>query len=336
MRARLPHLIVAIGLCLGASGCGGGGDSAKVVTVRGTAQGADGQPVGGAVVVLMKEADAEAVPSGLGATGCLAASPPPRCTPAERATTAADGTYTFTLRSAKGVTYELATGTVEGPSVSTRFQVAGGAPRLPSLRLWSPKVELTVTANRTARANWPSRGVGASDQVVYAHAGQTTWIAGGTPPVAIDTRVLEDDQGTAVVESTSTSEAGGDSFRITYRSGPAPYVGSAGPPPSRGLPCLPAPCVLTDGDLTTAASAGAPLHEVTVDLTRSTAIALIVVRGCPAACDVDTSVDGLTYKLVNSGDQPFQFVTPPRGPDVRYVRVKSVADLSRLTEVSVW
>jgi hypothetical protein len=73
-----------------------------------------------------------------------------------------------------------------------------------------------------------------------------------------------------------------------------------------------------------------------VDLTKSTAISLIVVRGCPAVCDVESSVDGLAYKIVGTGDAPFQFVTPPQGPDIRYVRVRSVADLSRLAEVSVW
>ena len=76
--------------------------------------------------------------------------------------------------------------------------------------------------------------------------------------------------------------------------------------------------------------------EVTVDLTRSSNPTLVVVRGCPGQCDLETSVDGLAWKVVGSASDPFFTITPVLGTPVRFVKLKSISDLGRVAEVSIW
>lgn len=323
------------------------------VTVAGTVDGPDGQPLSGATVVLVKEVDLGEVAFGFTAvlatlgTICLVDPPPAICSRARRATTAADGAYTFKLsgRDTQGSvgnasTFDLTAGTGDrGPSVSARFQVQRTNLAVPTLQLWAPKVDLSV--NRTARGQWPRRDPSATERLAFHDAaGDIVWVADGPAPVSIDARILEDSQGTAVVESDATADSGGTTFRLTYQSAWVDYAGNAGPAPSRNAPCTPAPapapCAVTDGDLGPPTAAIPATQEVSVDLGRPRVPPFIAVRGCSQDCKVDTSVDGTTWTVVGSGTTAFFTVTPIVAPPVRFVRVRSTSDLSRLAEVSVW
>lgn len=293
------------------------------VSVSGTVLGADGQPLSESPVVLVSEADL-----GETALACLSS------TCGSRAATGADGSFSFTVPRGDGGWYQLASGGAEGgPTASARFRMTGDV-RLPPLRMWAPKVELTV--GRTVRASWEPRDPAAQERVAFiAAGGSIVWMAGGSGSIANDGRVLEDSRGMAVVESIGESELGDGAVRLTYRSAPVPFTGATGPPPSRTRPCSPDPCVLTDGDLVSPGGKEAP-NQLSIDLGASTTVRLIVVRGCPGRCSVETSVDGLAWKIVGSGDDPFFSVTPAVGPDVRYLRVRSPNPLTPLAEVSAW
>lgn len=326
-------------------------DSNAAVTVHGTVQGADGQPKGGAPVVLAKEADIGDALLGtflIGATIgtiCLADPPPTICARAKRTTTAADGTYSFHLTGkdtqggvGQASSFQISTGVGSGgASVSARFQIQKTDLALPVMKLWEPTVQVTVNP-RTARANWAPRETAADEQVVFTDpiSGATVWAADGRGTATFDARVLEDAKGNAAVESTGNADAGGTSYRYTYRSAPVPFTGSTGPPPSRGFACSPQPCSLTDGKYGTPATLPASAQEAIVTLDKSRPVELIVVRGCPGDCQVETSIDAQSWKLVGSGKVPFFSITPPLGPDVYQIRVRSGSDVSRMAEISVW
>jgi hypothetical protein len=139
-----------------------------------------------------------------------------------------------------------------------------------------------------------------------------------------------------VVESDSTVERDGTSFRVTHRSGAVDYGPVAGPPPSRGGTCRPDPCSATDGVLGPSAAPGPDTQEVTLELVPPRVPAFVVVHGCLADCKVETSVDGNPWTLVGSSTKPYLSITPLTGPPVRFVRVRSSTNLNQLAEVSVW
>lgn len=330
MAARHVALVVALAAFLTAA-CGDGGPAPQGdVSISGAVVAPDGQPQAGAVVVVASEAELGQAT----AFTCLYSmvTPPAACGVA-KVITGPDGAFSFTVPRGNGW-HQLATGNGDGgPTVGARFRPAADV-RIPSLRLWAPKVELTV--GRTVRAAWEPRDPAAEERVVFMGAGgSAVWIAGGRGSIANDGRVLEDARGTAVVESIGESDLDDGTVRLTYRSAPIPFTGTTGAAPSRNRPCVPAPCVLTDGDLTSAATHEAP-NQFAVDLERSTTVRLIVVRGCPGRCSVETSVDGLTWRIVGSGDEPFFSVTPAVGPDVRHVKVRSPNPLTSLAEVAAW
>ena len=341
MRSLALCLALVVATACGASGVPQNAD----VTIHGTVLNADGKPQAGVPVALVNEADLEqgaldaGLASGVLALDCLPGGPPGACDNVHRTTTADDGTYSFHLRRAAGSasTFQLATGTADpGPAVNARFAVRRTDVALPRLRLWAPTVDLRVT--RVARAQWPPLDAGAAERMVFfdQSGSDVIWSAAGKGTVALDARILEDSRGTAAVESTATVDSGGTTFRLTHRSARVPYAGTTGPPPTRRAACNPDPCTATDGDFAAPAPRAAAIHEVVVELDSPTNVALVPVRGCPARCDVELSEDGKDWKLVGSSVDPFFAITPPIGPAVGWVRVRSVEDLSRLAEVSVW
>ncbi|MGH9223768.1 MAG: hypothetical protein ACRD2W_08265 [Acidimicrobiales bacterium] len=324
------------------------------VALTGTIHDPDGKPLAGAKVVLVKEVDFGEAVFGLTflaatlGTICLSEQAPAVCSKARRATTDDQGSYTFTLkgRDTQGAvgtasTFHLSTGDpAGGPSVSARFQIQKDV-SVPTLRMWTPNLQLTTA--RTLRATWDQRDRSASERLVFRNSNTPSnsagadviWAAEGRSPFTVDPRVLEDAKGAAFVESDTSEDEDGTSFRLTYRSGRVEFATNA-VPPSRNVPCSPDPCALTDGDLGPPPTAPPGRQETTVDLTRSSTPTLIVVRGCPAQCDVETSVDGLAWKVVGSGQDPFFTVTPILGTPVRFVKLKSVSDLNQVAEVSAW
>lgn len=292
---------------------------------------------------------------------CLADPPPALCDKARRVTTGADGGFAFDLRGrdTQGSfgtvsTFHLSAGVpagageAAGPLVAARFEIQSSVVDLPALRLWRPRV--TVAGGRV---EWTP-----IDQAYGPLVGSTTawsvgvpprpvWSVEGPSPAAADPRVLEDTRG-AVAVATLVDPG----LRITTRSPSLLYTGPAGPPPSRRAACtvyagetatpLP-PCPLTDGDF--AAPVGASPHPssavrtaVAVDLGRSLPVTLVVVRGCPAECGVETSADGRTWTEAGTGSGAHLTVSPRAGATARQVRVRSTRglDVSRLAEISVW
>lgn len=350
---RLTVLILTLAIvATAATACGGASklDRDADVSLTGTINDPEGKPLAGARVVLVKDVDfGEAVlglPFVAGTLGtiCLADPAPAVCSKSERATTDGDGNYTFTLkgRDTQGLvgtasTFHLSTGAGGNqPSVSLRFQIQRTELEVPTLRLWAPALELTT--GRTLRATWEQRDRSASERLVFSDSNTPSniiWAAEGRSPLTLDPRILEDVKGTALVESDSNEEQDDTRFQITHRSARVDFATTA-VPPSRDVPCLPEPCVLTDGDLGPPATAPPTRQETTVDLTRSITPTLVIVRGCPAQCDVETSVDGLSWKVVGSGQDPFFTVTPVLGTPVRFVKLKSNSDLNQMAEVSVW
>ncbi|MEW6155553.1 MAG: hypothetical protein AB1673_16445 [Actinomycetota bacterium] len=355
---RRPSLLAAVlaAVVLSASACSDGTVGADgEVTVSGRFEGPDGRALAGADVVLLNpRASDDGPPSveltaGTLAMACLAPGPPAECEAAARTRTDADGAFRFELtgRDVQGpdgnpaIVHLAAAAPGGGPAVGARFQVARRSLTVPTLGLWAPDLELTT--GRTVRGEWTARETGSIERLVFfagagqGRAGSIVWIADGRPTLSVDPRVLEDSVGTAAVESLGSAEGDGTTFRLTYRSRPVAYTGQGGTPASRLLECTPEPCAVTDGDLTAPAqgeSAGG--GEVSVDLGSSMTPTLVVVRGCPATCDVQTSVDGLTFRTVGSAATPFALVTPVLSAPVRYVKVASTTDLGALAEVSVW
>jgi hypothetical protein len=325
-------------------------DSNAAVTVSGTVQGADGKPLSGAQVVLVKEADLGEALVGLVAAAstagviCLSSTPPTICARAHRITTGADGAYTFHLtgRDTQGLvgnasTFHLTAGVPDGgPSVSARFSIQKSDVALPELKLWAPKLELSNI--RALRATWPALDPTATERVVFfdGPGPEPVWVAEGKSPVALDPRVLEDVKGRAVVESDSTDENGGTTFRITHQSAGVDYGPLGAAPPSRGGSCTPTPCAATDGDLRAPSTPGPAGQEVVLELVPPQVPALIVVHNCAGDCKVETSITGNPWTLAGSSAKPYLAITPLTGPPVRFVRIRSSTNLSELAEVSIF
>ena len=342
-------------------------ERAASVVVSGRVLRADGSPAGGVPVALEREPSVGETLTGLLAvpltlfTACLADPPPTLCRgrSIKRATTAADGTYSFDLTGRETqtlfgntVSFSLTTevtpvaGELSGAAVTAGFRIQTENLRLPDLQVWQPAV--SVTAGGVA---WrpAAPGGGESQVVVEDAAGQPVWSFDGTrSEVAFDPRILEDTAGGVAVTSRLRTTAEGTTVTVLRRSGRVAYRSAAGPPASRGRHCTRgpaatpvAPCPLTDGDLANrlpgapgATSTTAPStvqDAVTVDLGRAAEVSLVVVRGC--ACQVERSTDGQAWTAIGRATG-FTAVVPSRTGLARYVRL--TGPLSDLREVSVW
>ncbi|HUR22614.1 MAG TPA: hypothetical protein VMZ73_01960 [Acidimicrobiales bacterium] len=343
-------------------------DRAATVTVSGRVIAADGTPATGITVGLERNPSVGEVLTGLVAvpltffTACLTDPPPRLCQnrDIDRATTAADGSYSFSLTGREAqtsfgnaVSFSLSTavppldGELSGAAVMAEFRIQSENLRLPDLQVWQPKV--TVTPDRVTYG--PPAGGATTYQVAADDAASNpVWSFEGTrSEVKFDARILEDTSGSLAVVARTEMAAEGTTVTVHRRSGRVAYRSAAGPPASRGRPCtvVPAvtpvsPCSLTDGDFTnrlpkpplspTTTSTVAPTTEsATIDLGRAVDVALVVVRGC--ACQVERSTDGQAWTPLGRS-AGFTAVAPTRAGAARYVRI--TGPLSDLREVSVW
>jgi hypothetical protein len=359
-------VVLVLGLTFAACESSKLNDSATVV-VSGRVLAADGGPAGGVTVGLERDPTVGEVLTGVFIvpltlfTACLADPPPRICRgrDIERTTTAADGTYSFTMTGRNAQTtfgnvvwFTLSTqvppaaGELSGPSVSADFKIQTENLLLPDLQVWQPAVSVAP-----GRVTWgpPAAGATGHQVVVEDAASKHVWSFDGTRSEAtFDPRILEDTAGSLAVSATTVAPAEGTNVAIHRRSGRVAYRSAAGPPLSRGRPCtlVPAapasPCPLTDGDFTTrrpepAAAAATtstvePVAEsATIDLGRSAEVSLVVVRGC--SCQVERSVDGQAWTPIGRSTG-FAAVVPARTGAARYVRL--TGSLADLREVSVW
>lgn len=359
MRRVLAVLVLALAL----AGCEVSNlDGAAPVVVSGRVLAADGSPAGGVPVALERDptlgeavAGLFLIPLSFG-TVCLADPPAPLCRgrTVRRATTAADGSYTINLTGRDTQTgfgnaapFTLSS-QVGGSVVTADFRIQAEALRLPDLQAWAPAVSVA-----SGRIGWGPPAPGEYQVVVEDTAGRRVWsFEAERPEVSFDPRLLEDTAGSLAVAARTRTTAEGTTVVVRRQSPPAAYRGGAGPPLSRGRPCVVAPagtalapCPLTDGDLrsmlppapapargsdavpTTAPAA----NQVTIDLGRLAEVSLVVVRGC--TCTVDRSADGQAWTEVGrvSG---FAAVAPARPGPARFVRLTGI--YGEAGEVSVW
>jgi hypothetical protein len=361
---RLCPLVAVLALVL--AGCQASNlERSAAVVVSGRVLQADGSPAGGVPVTLEREPTLGEVVTGLVVipltlfTACLAEPPAALCRgrSVDRATTTADGRYSFDLTgrdtqtafgNARSFTLSTGTGEQSGAVVSASFRIQTEALVLPDLQLWQPAV--TVAAGRIG---WSPPADGDYQVVVEDTAGQPVWsFDSARAEVTFDPRLLEDTTGSLAVAARTSTTAAGTTVTIRRQSGRVAYRSAAGPPMSRGRPCTLAgtaaavtPCPLTDGNFVNrippapATSTTAPVgptvpvarDAVTVDLGRPAEVSLIVVRGC--SCDVERSTDGQAWTALGRASGLTALV-PSRTGAARYIRLTGL--LTDLHEVSVW
>lgn len=344
-------------------------DSAAAVSLTGTVQDAAGNPVPGARVSMLKEADLGEFLTGatfaLSTLGlaCLVQHPPAFCARARTATSDASGHFTFHL---KGSDTQGSVGNADNfdlaaAGTTVRFRVQQAALQIPPLRTWGASLDVTPAAGsspiRVSRPSLPAAyGASPSYTLTFGDAGtqRPVWSVSPDPPATtVDPRVLEDRTGTLAVDARTTMAGPGTSFTFTYRSQQVPFAGQ-GPPPSRGDACVagatgqPAtalvPCRLTDGDLFTNVSLGSAgptpvVHSsAAVDLGAVRPVSLVVVRGGSTPLQVQGSADAITWRTLGTTAGSPAAVSPAGAPPERYIRVQSPSgfDISGLTEISVW
>ena len=358
----MRHLLVLLVLAVTLAACESSNlDRSAAVVVSGRVLGADGAPAAGVPVALEREPSAGEVITGLVViplslfTACLIDPPASLCRgrSVKRATTAADGGYSLNLtggdtQTAFGNARSFAlSAEVSGALVTADFRIQTENLRLPDLQAWQPAV--TVGPGRVA---WDPPAPGSYQVVAEDAGGQLVWaVDSNRTDVGFDPRILEDTAGSLAVSVRTSAAAAGTTVGIRRQSGRVGYRSAAGPPISRGRPCVVgppgtpvSPCPLTDGNLantlrppattTTAATASTvrPAGDfATVDLGRAADVSLVVVRGC--SCEVERSADGQTWTAVGRATG-YSAVVPSRTGPARFIRL--TGSISQLREVSVW
>jgi len=254
-----------------------------------------------------------------------------------------------------------------GPTATVRFLVQTERIAL-SLRAWEPAIEV-VAAGRSGTVTWSElpaaivpagiNATAAKTSVVFERAaGEPVWTTSGRNELAsFDPRVLEDSKGSVSVAAEwpgqRVADDRGRTIELVLRSGRPGYRSRAGAPPSRGAVCAVrapdgslvtrSPCPLTDGAFDTPMGAspceqGAACirsDEVVVDRGGIRPVGLIVLRGCSAACKIESSTDGRAWTLAATTAAGDAAVNVIEGSSARFVRVIS-DDIESLREVSVW
>ncbi len=261
---------------------------------------------------------------------------------------------------------------VAGPASSLATYVQVKRLSLPPLRLWTsaPTVAATSGGGRVGWSPLPLALAGSPAYRVLVDDGAAglVWDSGplaGKTAYDLDARLLEDIDGALSVVATSNTRTTGSGVDLAFRSPRVHVKGVAGVPLSRGRPCTvgsgfettlsASPCPFTDGDfdkagrqtqLREALAARCPTPEDTVacgaarawlqvDLEATISPTLVVLRGCPASCLVETSPDGGTWAVLGTASGP-DATLQPRVP-ARWVRVTADGNqLAQITELSVW
>lgn len=352
-------------------------DDAEVV-VTGVLAMADGTPASGVKVALVPR------PSGLDALAeftatvtsvgmlCLAQQVA-LCKGARHATTAADGSYSFTMRGEDTKTIlgnpVAAVFTARAPSgawVDSRFELSKEKISVPRLAFWEP-AGLSVSAGRQSIAySWPPlatepkpRGyrlaITVADSVLWS---QQTGVSG-----KLDARIVADAQ----AEFSAVAVVEQDGFTTEHHSPPSPLRGVAGTPSSRDSACSVAgrdgavpvsSCPVTDGayraefpvqSCATASPSPAvspspcPANTwIAVDLGRPQPVSAVVLHGLamPAGFEISTSDDGLRWtNRAQHKRAEYALVTIKPTVTARYVRLQSGTRseaMSGLAELSIW
>lgn len=378
-RGRVPAPMLAA-LLLMTSSCGFSKlDPNAAVHVTGTVVNADGHPAAGAEVLLFKEADIGELVVGvtfaLGTLGvaCLTPAAPSVCAAARRATTGADGGFTFDLRGSdtqgsveNASTFDLtaivpaSAGGGTRSAATLRFEIQRAQLDLPPLRMWSGTPTVTGSSSRVS-VSWPALAYDSdpsySIRWVDSATDHSVWtVSNASSGASLDPRTLEDRSGSVVVDAQTTVPGPDTDLRFIYSSAAIPFQGK-GVPLSRGRPCfayggngraLPlTPCHLTDGDLFDAAGlttggcdgCTAAVHtSAYVDLGTVVPVSLVVVRGGAGLLAVEGSSDAQSWTLWGNGSGSLVAVTPSGAAHARYVRVRSISglDMSGVTEMSAW
>lgn len=304
-------------------------------------------PAAGARVFLSREGDLGEALVLLPFLGlpCLAAEAPPICDKGHLTTAADDGSFAFEVKGSytQGFTGQAATlalqtrlpraeDEIEGPAVTTRFQVQTERLSMP-MSFWEPELATRVDGYQ-GMVTWselPSGVVppdvplgGARTSVRFHQQGVLVWgfrqVESG---MTFDARLLENSRGdfsvSSVIDDVDVPAERGTKLSMVLRSARLPYAGTAGPPWSRGKGCSAynaegqavalSPCALTDGDFS--ASFDPPLtppcpegqdcpafvpKSAFVDLGEPRPVELVVLRGCESACRLETSDDGATWR----------------------------------------
>jgi hypothetical protein len=351
-------------------------DPQQTVVISGRALTASGQPLGNVEVHLYKEPDVGEVIIGsvlaLGTLGgiCLLPDAPAVCHDGHTTTTAADGSYRFTIKgsdtqgligdaSTLDVVFTNPTGGTRGASTTLRFKVQTTKVRLPPARLWnaglhvaedrSPRPTFATSWSRLPAAD--GRDPSYSVQLLDPTHGLALWSqqASGTR-ARIDARILEDHS--ADVAATARADLHGvDAVYLSARRQGRPIAGA---PPSRHHACSAVTgtkkiatfkqplCAPTDGDFTSPARLSAANNKVVtgavIDFGHARHISLVTARGLAGSVVVEVSSNGSAYRQVGTGSTSTLAVHLPGRPVARYVRVRSPGGLgeSLLTEVSAW
>jgi hypothetical protein len=256
------------------------------ISISGSVHQANGKPVTGAKVALVREGDPGDVFITVTTIGLACLGPNPRPTVCDRAqttTTSGDGRFDYKLKGRDtqatfGTSAVLAILTameakeleVDGSSITYRFHAQTEELSLP-LRMWEP-VLAARTGSFGARVTFPRvpSGVFPAEirrapvryAIEFDRDDEAVWrIPKATPNTRFDPRVLEDSTGTmraiAGVSSVDVPDTLGDEVAVALRSGTRAYASPLDAPPSRGKPCsvpdaegnpvTQSPCRLTDG-----------------------------------------------------------------------------------------
>lgn len=355
-------------------------DSNATVTISGEARGQGGAPLSSTSVVFYKQLDVgEVLTTALELTAslgtvCLLNPSTTGCTGVRTATTDAQGAFSFSLKGSDtqgslgtastidvSVADAMQAGESAGATTTEQFQDQVPDLKLNDLRIWHPTTAF-ASMGSSVSLTYDSFPYGTATVGVSFQSSQGTpvWSQSAASGAAIDARLLEDTQGKVLVTAqTKESLASGGDATFFYHSGQRTYPRSSSAPPSRGAGCFvqgtsgPAalsPCVLTDGDLSTAFT---PLPDPAcsnsttctaqannwayVELPAATPISLVVVRGNLSAYMVETSSDAAAWVsagISSGGAQSFTMSAM-----ARYVRVRSLTPqghVTGLSEISVW
>lgn len=374
----MRRTLVALGVLSLLTACGepSNVDPEAVVRISGSALHADGSPVTGGTVAVVKDIGvddfAASAPLFFGTMGmaCVVGADLDLCDEeGTRTELAEDGTFSVTL---KGADVQSGFGTTStlwasvgapsaeglgGASAAYAFTADSETVRLPPLRLWEPRVKV-AQADGSIRVAWPDLPRRLGRQPEYqarfeTSGGDLVWAAYRSG-VKVDARVLEDVRGGVAVDASAEARDGA----VTYRSPQKSFEGPGGPP-SRGASCSAVatgrrtvtyePCPLTDGvfgeDFDPAldpecAEERCPAHDtaIIVDLGEVRSLSLIVLRADPDTNILATSMDGSRWRRLATVRMRTPHVTVRGGATrTRYIRLSAQRwPLGTLHELSIW